>query len=115
MLVDALLCLCATFASKTRLYCLQALHQDEVSKLEGQIVKADEAAAGKQELIKQLENSIAEVNSKVTELQDQASAQDVTIGMLAIQFPTSAMLDSMEVSVRFAGMQHKVICCCLVQ
>lgn len=65
---------------------VQAVHQDAVSKLEAQIKEAHERTADKQIEIQALESSIAELKNQQTQLQDQASSLEVTVGM----FPGAA-------------------------
>ena len=59
---------------------MQEKQQDAVSKFEAQISAAHEVIAGKQAEIQALESSIAELKKKQTELQDQASSLEVTVG-----------------------------------
>lgn len=63
---------------------MQTVHQDAVAKLEAQITAAEEASAGKQLEIQALQSSIAELENRQTELQDQASCLEVTVGMFHI-------------------------------
>lgn len=63
---------------------MQEVHQDAVIKLEAQISAAHEATAGKQAEIQVLDSSIAELRNKQTELQDQASSLEVTIGTFTV-------------------------------
>lgn len=60
---------------------VQAVHQDIVSKLEAQIKEARDRTADKQITIQALESSIAELKNQQTQLQDQASNLEVTVGM----------------------------------
>lgn len=63
---------------------MQAAHQDAISKTEAQISAAHEATAGKQAEVQALESSVNELKNKQTELQDQASSLEATVGMSTV-------------------------------